>query len=306
MTGPERHGPIGFLGVGTMGRGMVHCLLTAGYDVVCFDVSPTALDRVAADGAAVAESPADVARRARVVLSMLPAADHVEAALIGPGGAVDGAGDNSIFVDASTVDPMTIGRLASRLAPEGIKLVDGAVSGSPRMAWDGAVTLLVGGSHDVIEDLTPVLQSLCAMLIHTGELGTAKVAKLVNNLVGAVSMVLVSEAFAFGLRAGVDARVLHAAMMSSWARCANLESMAPVAALRPDSPPDERFPDFSIDNMIKDLTCVLETARHHGSVTALTSLAQQVYVAASAQGYGGDAIWNVFEAIRSASVSARS
>lgn len=226
---------------------------------------------------------------------MLPTAEHVAAALTGSGGAVEGADEGNIFVELSTIERSAVDDLAARLLPVGAALLDGGVSASPRMAWNGSATLLIGGPDDSFATAEPVLRAMGGRLIHTGPLGTAKVAKLVNNLVGAGSMALLSEAFVLGQRGGVEPDVLHDAMMASWARCAHLEVLPPVESLRPAKVDDDRFPDFSIDYMIKDLWCVLATAKERRSPALITALVHQLFVAATAQGFGGDGIWNVIE-----------
>ena len=295
-AGSER--PVGFVGVGTMGRALVNRLLAAGHQVICFDVSVAAMERCVADGAAATGSPSEVARAAGIIFSMLPASTHVADALTGPGGAIEGAGDGNVFVELSTIERSAIDHLAARLLPVGASLLDGGVSASPSVAWAGGATLLIGGPEETYARVEPVLASLGSRLIHTGPLGTAKVAKLVNNLVGAGSMALLAEAFVLGAQGGIDPETLHEAMMASWARCANLETMPPVASLRPARVDDERFPDFSIDYMIKDLSCVLATARDHRAPALLTALVHELFAAASAGGFGGDGIWNVIEPIR--------
>jgi len=155
------------------------------------------------------------------------------------------------------------------------------------MAAEAVVTLMVGGPRPAFERCQPVLSALCATLIYTGPLGSAKVVKLANNMVGAVAMATLAEAFDFGRRAGVEPAALYQAMMGSWGRCFQLEVRPPVPGLADGSPADDDYaPDFSVDYMVKDLRYFLRTAEAFRSPVGVAAAAQQLYVAASAAGDG--------------------
>ena len=278
-----------------MGRGIVHNLLASGYPVVCHDKSPQAMDAVSSDGAHAADSLADLSSRAGLIITMLPSSGDVTSVFLGTSGILETASSGTVILDTSTIDPMTITHLAKQAEAVGVSVLDGGVSGSPRMNWNAMATFMVGGSHEVFASVESVIGELCKTLIYTGELGTAKVAKLVNNLMGAASMAALAEAFNLGMKAGVSSRVLHQAMMSSWARCANLEHIPPVADLRSDDDPDDQF---SIDYMVKDLTSLMETAEEVDVSLAVSSLVFRMFSEASSMGHGTEPIWNVLEAVR--------
>lgn len=295
---------VGVVGVGTMGRGIVHNLISRGFLPICHDVSETALEAVALQGARVVESPADVAADARLVITMLPTGEDLLDTVFGDGGLIEKASRQTVLLDTSTIEPMVILDVARRSDAAGMSVLDGGVSGSPRMNWDGQATYMVGGSSEILSSIEPVLTSLCGTLIHTGQLGSAKVAKLVNNLMGAVSMAALSEAFNLGIQAGVDPEVLHSSMMSSWARCANLEHMPPVAELRTQHEADLRFPDFSIEYMVKDLSVLIETAEYVGASHRVAGLAHLLYCHARDMGHGKSPIWDVLHAVTDANSDA--
>ena len=291
-------GPIGFIGIGAMGRPMTNSLLGAGYEMVCYDPSGPALDQVVQDGAQRATSAAGVAQQARVVFTMLPTAADVRAALLGEDGAADGARDGAIFIDTSTIDPMTIRSAGEALADKGIMLLDGGVSGSPPMAWASTLTLMMGGDEKSFARCEHMLASLCANLIYTGELGSAKVVKLINNMVGAVTMASVAEGFQLGEKAGLDPSILFEAMMGSWGRCLNLELRPPVPGLVEGSPADSDFEaDFSVDYMVKDLSCALATAEALGQSVPIAEAGLQLYAKSKSLGDGPKDISAVGRAI---------
>lgn len=298
-TGGKR---VGVIGLGAMGRRFARRLMGAGVEVVGFDLSADAMERLAEEGALVADSPAAVAAEASFVLTMLPEAEDVHRALVGAGGAVEGAREGSVFFDGSTIDPMSVRRIGTLAQEEGVILLDGGVSGSPPMAEEGRATLMVGGPRAAFEESSWVFDTLSDRVIYTGDLGSAKVVKLVNNMVGAVSMAAVAEAFVLADRAGVDLSVVHEAMMGSWGRCLNLEVRPPAPGIVAGSPADQGFaPDFSVDYMVKDLSYVLETARALGVFASLSATSQQLFVGASAVGEGSKDISIVVRAIEALS-----
>jgi 3-hydroxyisobutyrate dehydrogenase len=293
---------VGFIGLGAMGRPMVGALIEAGMDVVVHDLSADALDAAGAAGARPAASAAEVATRTDVVFTMLPFAEDVELALIGPDGAAGGAHAGSVFVDASTIDPMSLIVVARALSDQGIDSMDAAVSGSPQMVRERRATVLVGGGPSLFSRCRPVLEALGGTLVHTGALGTAKVVKLANNLVGAVSMAAVAEAFNLAMRAGVDPAVLHRAMSGSMGNCHALQVRPPAPGLVQDGPADHDFaPDFSVDFMAKDLAYALRTADARGAALPIASLARDLYVATSARGDGGLDFSAVFRTVQAMS-----
>ena len=224
-----------------MGRPLASRLIDAGYAVHVYDVSGDAVERLVADGARAAGSAAAVAENAPFVLTVLPEAADVRRALLGASGAVEGAASGSIFFDASTIDPMSIQEIGGELGGTGITVLDGGVAGNPAMARDGIATLMVGGPQEAVEESRPILEALCGTLIYTGELGTAKTVKLVNNMVGAVSMAAVAEAFDLALKAGVEPEIIYDSMMGSWGTMLPARDSPPYAGVGRGQPGRRRL-----------------------------------------------------------------
>lgn len=289
--------PVGIIGFGTMGRGLARNLRLAGREVVAFDVSEQAQARARRDGVGVEASPAALAERATVILSIVPSKREVREVVVGELGLVEAATSEHVLIEMSTVDPMTILELDRKVTPSGLTILDAGVSASPRMNWFGQGTLMVGGRAESLELVRPVLEAVSSDLIHTGELGSAKVAKLVNNLMGGVSMAALAEAFQLGDLNGVEPSVLYSGMMASWARCAILERMPPVLELRPADETDEEFPDFHVDYMEKDLACVVETAQAMGASHRMANAALELFSRARAAGLGSDPMWKVIDSL---------
>lgn len=286
---------VGLIGVGVMGRGFLRNLRASGHEVVCYDTSDQAMAAIEGKGILRATSPAEVTDRSDVILTMLPGKDEVEEVVHGEAGILIAATKGKVLVELSTIEPAVIARVMSAARPGELAVLDGGVSGSPKANWHGQSTFLIGGDTSVLQQVRPILEPLCSQLIHTGELGSAKVAKLINNLIAGVSMAAVAEAFQTGMLHGVSPTALYGGMMASWARCAVLERMPPIPELRPDEETDDRFPDFHIAYMAKDLMSTINTAVAVGASHVMATAAYEIFDTASRDGRGLEPIWRVVE-----------
>jgi 3-hydroxyisobutyrate dehydrogenase-like beta-hydroxyacid dehydrogenase len=198
---------LGFVGVGRMGGPMAMRLLDAGHSLVVYDTSPAALAPLAARGATVAASAADLASKVEVVFLSLPTPPIVQAVVTGEGGALQGTAVK-VLVDLSTTGPSVAGVCAKAAAAKGVAWMDSPVSGGITGAVKGTLAVMVSGpkaSYDRLEDVLKVF----GKLFYVGEKpGLAQVAKLGNNLLAAAAIVLSSEAVVMGVKAGIDAKVL--------------------------------------------------------------------------------------------------
>ena len=198
---------LGLVGVGKMGGPMAGRLLDAGYSLTLFDTSAVALAPLAARGARVAATPADVGSSAEVVLLSLPTPDVVEKIVLGPGGLIEGSTVRTI-VDLSTSGPAMEKKLAAALAPKGITLVDSPVSGGVGGAKAGTLTLMVACPSEAFPAVEAILKHLGKVFFAGETPGLAQIAKLANNLLNAAALVVTSEAMAMGVKAGLNPKVL--------------------------------------------------------------------------------------------------
>jgi 3-hydroxyisobutyrate dehydrogenase len=280
---------IGFIGLGNMGLPMVTNLLKAGYPVLAYDVVPSAVEAAVSRGASEAASAADTARRAEVVITMVPNSPEVEAVYLGPGGVLEGArrGRVSVAIDMSTIDPATTRKVGAHLAEAGVAMLDAPVSGGVPGAVAGTLTIMVGGDPAVAAEARPILSAMGKNVVHVGALGSGEVAKICNNLVAGVSMIAVAEAFALGMRAGVDPKILHDVVRTSSGSCWALEHNCPVAGLVPKAASNQDFaPGFMTDLMAKDLSLARAAARDLGTTCFTGALAHDLYMLASRHGLG--------------------
>jgi 3-hydroxyisobutyrate dehydrogenase-like beta-hydroxyacid dehydrogenase len=270
----------GVVGVGAIGAGMVRSLVRAGFPVSAYDLDPGARARAAAAGAEPAASLVELAGFAEVVLLALPDTPEIEAAL--DGGLEAGLRPGSTLVITSTVSPLTPLELERRLSPAGVEVLDAPVSGGPLRAGSGELAIMVGGSAAVFERRRPVLEALASHLVHVGPTGQGEIAKLVNNLMGAVIVLGIAEGLSLAAAAGADVERLCDAVAggsgSSWI----LREWIPETVFRGDY---ERR--FSLELMRKDMRLIAALAgRLDVSVPAL-ELAAASFERAIAAGYGG-------------------
>ncbi len=198
---------LGFVGVGRMGGPMSSRLLDAGYSLSVFDTNADAVKPLAARGAHVAASPAEVASKASIVFMSLPTPAIVQSVALGEGGVVHGT-EVRILVDLSTTGPGMAAVVARSLAERNITLVDSPVSGGVAGAKAGTLAVMVSCPKATFAEVEPILKNL-GRLFYTGEKpGLAQTAKLANNLLAAAALVVSSEAMAMGVKAGLDPQVL--------------------------------------------------------------------------------------------------
>ncbi|GAC1701152.1 MAG: 3-hydroxyisobutyrate dehydrogenase [Candidatus Limnocylindrales bacterium] len=289
---------IGFVGLGVMGRPMALNLVKAGHALTVFDLDPAAIAALVNAGAHAAPSAREAARGQEVVVTMLPASRHVEAAYRGPDGVLSGLGPGMVVIDMSTIDPGTSRRIAGEVGATGAAMLDAPVSGSSTGAAEGTLTIMVGGDAAHLEAQRDLLEAMGRTIIHCGVTGMGEAVKLCNQLVAGASVAAVAEAFALGARLGADPTVLFDVMSRSSGNCWALQTRPPVAGLVPTAPSEHDFaPGFMVDLMHKDLALIMAAASEVGLPLALAATAQQLYARASEQGYGRSDFSAVFKVL---------
>lgn len=199
---------VGVIGLGQMGRGMALSLQRGGFQVLGTDASPAVRQALAAEGIEVSPSVAEVAAQADLIVLSLPTAAIVSEVVAGPQGLLAAARPGMLVVDTSTSHPDTTRRLARQLAEVGVALIDAPVSGGPRGAITGQLTMVLGGSPADIARAEPVLQAMSAKRVRVGEVGAGHVAKIANNLMCAAHLLVAGEVARLAERAGVPTEAL--------------------------------------------------------------------------------------------------
>lgn len=218
---------IGFIGLGMMGKPMAVNLIKAGHEVAVANRSQGKVRELAAMGARAAASPADAARDADVVALCLVGDSVVESVLCGESGALEGARPGAVALDHSTVHPEFARRMEAACAERGVVYLDAPVSGTGQVAWDGALTAMLGGDADAMERARPALDAVAANARLMGPVGSGNMAKLINNMAKDVNQFGAMETLVLGAKWGLDIGLLVSAMRSGAAASRQLDRIAP-------------------------------------------------------------------------------
>ena len=208
-----------------MGKPMVKNLMKAGHSLVVHSRSRGPVDELVAAGAVAAGSPAEVARRATIVITMLPDTPDVELVLTGPDGVVSAIGQGAVVIDMSSISPSATLRLAAAVAAKGATMLDAPVSGGEIGAINGTLSIMVGGDEAAFARVQPVLASMGnpERIVRIGGSGAGQVCKVCNQIAIGGALAGVSEAFALAKKAGVDAAKVRQALLGGFAASRVLE-----------------------------------------------------------------------------------
>ncbi len=274
-------GPIGFIGLGIMGRPMSKNLLKAGYPLVVHNRSQAAVQELKGLGAEAAASPVEVARRARVIITMLPNSPDVEAVALGPRGVIEGAQPGGILADMSTISPLVSQKVSAALAAKGMRMLDAPVSGGEKGAIDAVLSIMVGGERATFEEVLPVFQALGKTITHIGPIGSGGFVKLANQIIVAINLTAIAEALTLGTKAGIDLDLMITALSGGLAgsRCLDQKRANYLAATY--------NPGFKIDLHAKDLGLIMEAGRALSVPLPTTALVQELFTALRVKGRGG-------------------
>ena len=274
---------IGFIGLGVMGKPMAGHLLKGGYRLVVHSRSRGPVDELVAAGATAAASPAEVARAATVVITMLPDTPDVERVLTGPDGVLSAIQKDAIVIDMSSISPVATERLAKAVAEKGASMLDAPVSGGEIGAINAALSIMVGGEEAAFARAKPILEKMgnAEKIIHIGKSGAGQVCKVCNQVAIGGALSGVSEAIALAKKAGVDAGKVRQALLGGFAASRVLEVHG------------ERMltgnykPGFRTKLYQKDLRLANEAASANGVAVPGTANVTQLVNALVASG-GGD------------------
>jgi len=272
---------IAVIGLGQMGGAIATRLHSQGHEIIGYDSNAATCRDFAARGIAVAESIADAAGQSGVVLTSLPNSSAVQAVWTGADGLATCVGPGTLCVELSSIDPQTMQAVGRILAARGAEIVDCPVSGSPQEALGGKLVLIAGGEPAAVERARPILTRLGETVRYAGPIGTAKVVKIVNNMMSMANILSASEAFALGERAGVNPDVLLDILSVSGGRSSQFLKRFPWAVK------GDFAPRFKMELGEKDLSLGVDLGRAVGMPTPVASLTRELYALAMAQGLRG-------------------
>ncbi len=263
-----------------MGRHMARNILKGGHEMTVFDISKEAAEELLSLGATWANSPGQAAEASDVVFTSLPRPQDVEEVFAGEGGILSGAHSGTAYFDLSTTDPTTMERLATQAESRGVRVLDAPVSGGTGGAEDATLCVMVGGDRDTYDEFKTVLDLIGDKVMYCGDRGAGAVCKIVNNLIGLATGVLLSEAFTLGIKAGVDAETLFTAVTGS---SGNTQAMQGL----PNGIFKRNFdPGFQLDLAAKDVGLATQLGRELRVPMEMSNTAQQRYITAQNEGWG--------------------
>jgi 3-hydroxyisobutyrate dehydrogenase len=290
---------IGFIGLGNMGLPMAQNLVKAGHQVEGFDVNGAQIDKLVAAGGAAAASVKNAAARADIVVTMLPAGQHVRDVYLNPTGILACAQEGTLLIDSSTIDVATARAVADAAGVRGLPMLDAPVSGGVGGAQAGTLTFMVGGGEEAFAKARPILAAMGKTIVHAGGAGNGQAAKICNNMILGVSMIAVSEAFVLAERLGLDHQKLFDIASKSSGQCWSMTSYCPVPGPVPTSPANRDYQaGFTATMMLKDLKLAQDAARASGAATPLGAEAAALYGLYCAHGNAGTDFSGIIRFVR--------
>ena len=264
-------------------------LAKAGNAVSAFDINAEAIERAREAGCVTASTVAEAAAGREVVITMLPAGAEVSEVYRGEGGVLSVAAPGTLLIDCSTIDVDTARAVAATAGEGGWPLLDAPVSGGVAGAAAGTLTFMVGGEAEAVERSRPVLGDMGKAVIHAGASGAGQTAKVCNNLILAVSMIGVCEAFGMADRLGLERQTLFDIVSKATGQCWALTSYCPVPGPVPNAPSNRDYaPGFTAAMMLKDLRLAQTAAASAGAASPLGAEAAALYTLFCNAGNGAD------------------
>jgi len=268
---------VGFIGLGIMGAPMAGHLIKGGHDLFLNTRTNVPGDLIAAGGIACG-SAAEVARKADVIITMVPNTPDVEAVLFAEGGVSEGLSKGKIVVDMSSISPLETKRFAEKIKALGCDYLDAPVSGGEVGAKAASLTIMVGGSRVVFEKVKPLFDLMGKNVTLVGGNGDGQTTKVANQIIVALTIEAVGEALLFAAKAGADPANVRKALMGGFASSRILEVHGERMLHR------QFDPGFRIELHQKDLNLALSSARALGLSLPNTATAQELFNACAAHG----------------------
>ena len=261
---------IGFIGLGIMGKPMVRNLMKAGHEVVVYDIIKENVENSVSDGAIAAESAKALAEECNIIITMLPNGPHVKSVVMGENGVLEGAKAGTILIDMSSIAPLVSQEIEKKCAEKGVKMIDAPVSGGEPKAIDGTLSIMVGGDTAVFDEVYDILMSMGSSAVLCGRIGAGNTTKLANQIIVALNIAAVSEAFTLSTMADVDPLKVFEAIKGGLAGSTVMNAKVPMIT-------EGNFkPGFKIDLHIKDLNNALETGHSVGAPLPLTATVMEM------------------------------
>ncbi len=271
---------IGWIGTGVMGRWMCQHLMSKGYSATVYTRSRDKAKALLDAGAAWADTPKAVAERSEVVFAIVGFPHDVRQVFLGPQGALAGSKAGNVLVDMTTSEPSLAREIYEAAKAKGVGSVDAPVSGGDVGAREARLSIMVGGDAEVVEAIRPLLECMGKTIVHQGPAGAGQHTKIVNQVLIATNMIGVCEALLYGYKAGLDLKTVLQSVGGGAAASWSLNNLGPRIMQR------DFEPGFFVEHFIKDMGIALDEAKRMNLSLPGLALANQLYLAVQAQGYG--------------------
>lgn len=272
---------IGFIGLGIMGKPMSLNLLKAGYNLTVNDINKESVEALVNAGAQAA-TPSEMAETCDVIITMLPASQHVKQVVLGENGILKTAKEGTVIIDMSSISPVVSVEIAEEAAKQGVEMLDAPVSGGEVKAIDGTLAIMVGGKESVFDSVKQILHAVGAEITLVGKNGSGVTAKLANQIIVNLNIAAMSEALVLAAKAGIDVEKMYQAIRGGLAGSAVLDAKVPMIL-------DRNFvAGGRIDINLKDISNVMETAHEIGVPLPLSSQLLEIFHALKVDGKSGD------------------
>jgi 3-hydroxyisobutyrate dehydrogenase len=271
---------IGWIGTGVMGSSMCGHLMAAGYQTMVYNRTPGKTKSLAEKGATVAPSIADLARASDVVFSIVGYPHDVRQVTLGAGGILESARPGTVIVDMTTSEPALAVEIFDAGQAKGVHCVDAPVSGGDIGAREARLSIMIGGDNEVAAALRPLFQTMGKTIVYQGPAGSGQHTKMVNQILICSNMIGVCEALLYGYRAGLDLKAVMDSVSSGAAGSWSLSNLGARMIA------GNFEPGFFVEHFLKDMAIALAESRRMKLALPGLALAEQLYRAVEAQGFG--------------------
>jgi 3-hydroxyisobutyrate dehydrogenase len=271
---------LGWIGTGVMGKSMAGHLLSAGYEVTVYSRTRSKSEDLLARGAKWGASPYEVAQGSDIIFTMVGYPHDLREVTLGPAGTLAGSKKGNILVDMTTSEPSLAVEIAERAAEQGVGSVDAPVSGGDIGARNAALSIMIGGRPEEVDVVLPCFEVMGKTIKHQGPAGAGQHTKMVNQLLIGPMMIAVCEALLYAQKAGLDPLRVIESVGSGAAGSWSINNLGPRIIRR------DFEPGFYVEHFIKDMGIALAEAKRMGLSLPGLGMAEQLYLAVQAQGYG--------------------
>ena len=283
---------IGFIGLGQMGKWMASNLVKCGFDLSVFDINEEALAFLSKQGAARTKSAAELAKCVDLIILSLPNSDVLAEVVCGKDGILQGSKPGQILVDCGTAGYLWTREFSDSLQKHGLRFADAPVTGLEQRAKDATLTIMFGGTKDLLQEIQPVLEAMGNHVVHMGDGGSGQLAKMINNILYNANIAALAEVLPMAVKLGLDpekvAEVVNAGSGQSFASKFFIPNMLEDSFNR----------SYSLNNAYKDMANAAEISAHYKIPLPMVHTAMTTYQKALSLGLGAEdkgAMIKVFE-----------